>query len=106
MISRTAIMRNLGITYFSKNPAAKLPLTNTALSEAAETREQFAVRRVKWASSVFKSQGLSPASWRIALLARLSGDAARVPVVKAALNDAVDSLKSQMELTYTQQNAA
>jgi hypothetical protein len=106
MISRTAIMRNLGITYFSKNPAAKLPLTDTALSEAADTREQFAVRRVKWAASVFRSQGLSPASWRIALLARLSGDAARVPIVKAALDDAVALLKAQLELNYAQQNAA
>lgn len=106
MISRTAITRNLGITYFSKNPAARLPLTNTALSEAADTREQFAVRRVKWSASVFQSQGLSPASWRIASLARLSGDAARVPVVKAALDNAVASLKAQMELNYGQQNAA
>lgn len=98
IISRTAITRNLGITYLSKNPAAKLPLTNTALSEASDTRHQFAVRRVKWATNVFQAQGLSPASWRIALLARLSGDTAKVPIVKAALDNAIDSLKSQMEL--------
>lgn len=106
MISRTAITRNLGITYFSKNPAAKLPLTNAALTEVADTRQQFAVRRVKWAASVFQSEGLSPASWRIASLARLSGDSARVPVVRAALDDAVALLKAQMELNYAQQDAA
>jgi uncharacterized protein (DUF2384 family) len=94
------------VAYLSKNPAAKLPLTNTALSEAAETREQFAVRRVKWATSVFQAQGLSPASWRIASLARLSGDSARVSAVSAALDNAVDLLKSQMELNYQEANAA
>jgi len=106
IVTRTAITRSLGMAYLSKNPAAKLPLTNTALSEAAETREQFAVRRVEWAASVFRAQGLSPASWRIALLARLGGDVARIPIIKAALDNAVDLLKSQMELNYTQQNAA
>lgn len=106
MISRTAITRNLGMAYLSKNPAAKLPLTNTALSEAADTREQFAVRRVEWAASVFEAQGLSPASWRIASLACLSGDAARVPVVKVALDNAVALLQAQMKLNYTEANAA
>jgi hypothetical protein len=94
------------MAYLSKNPAAQLPLTAIALSEAADTRDQFAVRRVEWATSVFRARGLSPASWRIALLARLSGDAARVPVVKAALDNAVELLKAQMELNYAQQNAA
>jgi hypothetical protein len=106
IISRTAITRSLGMAYLSKNPAAKLPLMNIALSEVAETREQFAVRRVEWATSVFRAQGLSPASWRIALLARLSGDAAKALVVKAALDNAVVLLKSQMELNYHEANAA
>lgn len=105
IISRTAITRNLGMAYLSKNPAAKLPLTNTALTEAADTRDQFAVRRVRWATGVFQAQGLSPASWRIALLACLSGDAARAPVVKAALDNAVALQQAQMDLNYIEQNA-
>jgi ribosomal protein S4 len=106
IVTRTAITRSLGMVYFSKNPAAKLPLTNAALIAAAETREQFAVRRVRWAASVFQAQGLSPARWRIALLASLGGDVARFPIIRAALDNAVALLKSQMQLNYHEANAA
>lgn len=102
MISATRIAHNLEIAHVCSKRAHVLPLTYKALQETAETQDQYAVRRVEWATSCFAAKGLSPLAWRIALLAGLNGRSAKKPVVKAALDKAVAFLKSQIDLNYSE----
>jgi hypothetical protein len=101
MISATAIAQNLEIVSMWKKRAEVIPLTINALLQVGETRDDCAVRRVEWAAGCFAQQRQSPASWRIALLAGVNGTAAKVPVVKAALEKAVAFLKAQIEFEYS-----
>lgn len=96
-ISATAIADTLEITQtWIKRPAV-LPLTCKALEEIGENLDQFAVRRIEWATAHFQKQGLAPAAWRIAVFAGVGTPTAKRPVVKAALAAAVGSLKAQTE---------
>jgi hypothetical protein len=103
-ITATSIAYNLGVAYVWSKRAHVLPQTCKALIEVGETRDQLAVRRVEWATAIFEKLGLSPAAWRIALKAGLSGEVAKRPVVKEAIERAVDFLKSQLEFTFSANN--
>jgi hypothetical protein len=105
-ITETLMAHNLEVGHVWSKRAHILPLTCQALREIAETWDQYAVRRVAWAASHFKSEGLSPPAWRVALYAGLSGEAAKRPVVEAAVDEAVAFLKVQMELNYSERDAA
>jgi hypothetical protein len=59
-ITRTAIMRNIENATLTPSNLEKLPLTKMALSELAETSEQYAVRRVHWAADDFRQNGVRP----------------------------------------------
>jgi Tn7-like transposition protein D/TniQ len=48
---------------------AKLPHTRQALDEVTETRSQFVLRRLKWATGCFRDEGLAPAKSTLALRA-------------------------------------
>jgi hypothetical protein len=61
---------------------------------------------VEWAAAQFQKQGLSPSANRLFVFAGLSGRTAKKPAVKAALDRAVEFLKSQMELNYSAVSAA
>jgi hypothetical protein len=61
---------------------------------------------VEWATDCFEDLGLSPAAWRIAVKAGLNGKTAKRPVVKTAIDKAVAFLKSQMDLNYSEADAA
>ena len=106
IISATSIAHKLEITHVWSKRGEVIPLTCKALSEVTETAEQFAVRRVEWATAQFQQQGVSATSWRIAFLAGLSGKTVKKPAVRAALDTAVESLKSQMGLDFPRVNAA
>jgi len=106
IISETAIASNLGILHVWSKRRHVLPLTSIRLHEVAETWEGLALRRVDWAAQCFAEQGLSPAWWRIVQLAGISGKLARIPTIRAAIDQAVAGLKSQMELNYSEIHAA
>lgn len=106
MISATSIAHTLEIAnVWTKRPEV-LPLTCKALQEFSETPDQFAVRRVEWAAAQFQKQGQSPSANRLFVFAGLSGRTAKKPAVKAALDRAVEFLKSQMDLDYSFVSAA
>jgi hypothetical protein len=106
LITATLIADNLEITHvWSKRPHI-LTLTCKALRECGETIDQFALRRVAWATTHFERLGLSPAAWRIALKAGLSGTTAKRPVVRVALDQAVEFLKSQLDLNFSNASVA
>jgi hypothetical protein len=67
----------------------KLPLTAVALDEVVETREEFAVRRVRYIGETFPQEYIYATRWRLirqAGVARLVAD----PRVKAAIDAAFE----------------
>lgn len=105
-ITETFIAQKLEVGSVWSKRAHLIPLTCQALRAVAETFDECAVRRVAWATSHFKSQGLSPAGWRVALHAGLSGETAKRPVIRAAIEQAVVFLKAHMELSSSDPDAA
>jgi len=59
-VTRTAIINNTGYTTLIQKNLDKLPLTDAALTQMAETSEQYAIRRVHWAANSFKQEGIRP----------------------------------------------
>jgi hypothetical protein len=43
----------------------RLPRTAQALKEAVETRDQFTIRRIKWAAESFRTEGVSPSRMKL-----------------------------------------
>ena len=105
-ISASKIARNLDIAQIWSKRIDVIPLTNKALLEVAETWEEFAVRRVEWATACLADQGVPVPSWRIAQVAGISGKSGRIPVVRSALDRAAVLLNTQIELSYHEANAA
>jgi Tn7-like transposition protein D/TniQ len=70
-VTVTAIARELDKNELlqKEKHLAKLPLTRQALSNVAETRAQFALRRLRWATDCFRDEGLAPAKSTLALRA-------------------------------------
>jgi Tn7-like transposition protein D len=70
-ITITAIARELDRKELlqKEKHLAKLPITQQALDEVAETRAQFALRRLRWAAGCFRNEGLVPAKSALALRA-------------------------------------
>jgi hypothetical protein len=106
MISETAIAGNLGFLHVWSKRRHVLPQTTSTLREVAETWEQFAVRRVEWVAACFAEEGISATAGRIVQLAGISWESAKTPTIKAAIERAVAGLKSQMEFSYLDTNAA
>lgn len=106
IVSATKIAHKLEIAHVWSKRNEVIPLTCETLREISETAEQFAVRRIKWAAEQFQEQGVSATSWRIAFLAGVSGKTGKKPAVRAALDTAVERLKAQMDLTYSQVGVA
>jgi hypothetical protein len=71
----------------------KLPMTAKVLDEVVETREEFAVRRIEWATNLFIQENINPSWSQLALRAGVY-ELKDVPVVKEALNVALETLSS------------
>jgi hypothetical protein len=92
-ITRNAIGQDIDKKALLYKQLYKLPKTAQALAEVIETREQFAVRRVQWATECFRQQNISPA-W--SGLINLAGvyQLREIPQVKEAIDAAMKSLES------------
>ena len=68
-ITVTAIARELDRNelLLKRKHLAKLPLTRQTLGEVAETRPQFALRRLRWAADCFRDEGSAPPKSSLAL---------------------------------------
>ncbi|MBD0345218.1 MAG: hypothetical protein ICV63_10435 [Coleofasciculus sp. Co-bin14] len=58
----------------------------------AETREEFAIRRIQWASKCFREENVYPKQWQLLRQAGIRPDLAEVPQVKEAVAAALASL--------------
>ena len=72
---------------------AKLPLTATALIESLETRVEFAIRRINWATDCFRQENTSPTWAAIPFRATLGRDIWHVAEVEEAIDAALLSLQ-------------
>jgi hypothetical protein len=94
-VTRTAIGRALGALGLLRQKLNKMPLTAQALVSMVETREQYAVRRVRWAADLYRQEGLVPREWQLIMRAcvyNLRGNSS----VKCAIDVAVRLLESKL----------
>ena len=92
-ITKTAIGQDIDKKELLHRQLHKLPKTAQVLAEVIETREQFAVRRVEWATECFRKQNISPAWSGLILLAGVY-ELREIPQVKEAIDAALQSLES------------
>ncbi|MBD2498894.1 TnsD family Tn7-like transposition protein [Nostoc sp. FACHB-280] len=92
-ITKTAIANFLDhpASAWVKRHLQKLPLTKKLLVELAETREEFAVRRVLWAANMFRQEDVCPQRWQLVRRAGLNAKTRELPLVKDAIHSALES---------------
>lgn len=92
-ITRTAMANSLEhpASSWVKRHLQKLALTKKLLVELAETREEFAVRRVVWAADMFRQENVCPQRWQLVRRAGLNAKTRELPLVKDAIHSALKS---------------
>ncbi|BAQ60811.1 Tn7-like transposition protein D [Geminocystis sp. NIES-3708] len=70
----------------------KLPLTSQVLSEVVETREEFAICRVKGAIEYFRQEGIFAQKWQIVRKAGLRKEIEMLPSIQQILDEYINSL--------------
>ncbi|MEH2261827.1 TnsD family transposase [Nostoc sp.] len=95
-ISRTAIANFLDhpASAWVKRHLNRLPMTAKILDKLAETREEFAVRRVQWAANTFHQENITPQKWQLVRRASLRKETRKLPLVKEAIAVALEALNS------------
>jgi hypothetical protein len=89
-VSVTALAKRVGkLAVISKTPE-KLPLTVEALNEVAESREDYALRRVKWAADCYRKEGVCPNRWQLRSRAALSTNMEKHPLVKTLIGKVLE----------------
>jgi len=96
-ITKSAIFRDRKLYKYllNRKTAAKLPLTQKALSEVVETRVQLSRRRIQWAVACFTREGVVPSFTRLAERAGVT-NSAHLPEVTTVLKSAVISLRHRV----------
>jgi hypothetical protein len=94
-VTRTAIGRTVGAVTLLRQKLDKMPLTSQILASVVETREQYAVRRVRRAADLYCQKDVLPREWRLVTRANvysLKDNSA----VKCAVEGAMNMLKSKL----------
>lgn len=92
-ITKTAIGRNLGKKTLIAKEISQLPLTAIALASVVETHQEYALRRLNWATECFRSEEICPQRWQLLLRASLKPQTVALPEVKEAIEAALASLE-------------
>src|SRR5205085_11857738 len=85
LVSKTAIAWDFGQLRLIERRIDNLPLTAKMLSEAAETREMYAIRRIWWAANCYRQEGVFPPQWRLYNRAGLRREIVADPEVRNEL---------------------
>jgi hypothetical protein len=91
-LTRTAIRRAVSYSAALEKHAAKLPLASGLITRLSETREQFALRRIRWQAWRLNRQGRTCAHWQLVRTAGL-GRMADWSAVKGYLTQTLDWLE-------------
>jgi hypothetical protein len=97
-LSRTAICNGLGITSLIRQKIQKLPLTANALADVAESRIEYAARRVQWAAQCYLQEGILPLRWNLIMRANVYRWTL-APKITEALNTATELLEQAFSIT-------
>lgn len=91
-ITVASLARAIGeVARIQKHPA-KLPKTVAMLNTLAESREEFAVRRIEWTKAHFREHGVFPSKWQFIKFAGIER-LLENPFVSNALQSALDSFQ-------------
>jgi hypothetical protein len=94
-VTVATIGRTIGHLALLQQHLDKLPATARALAEVTETREDFALRRIQWATTTYLQEQRYPQPWefiRRAGLERVS----MWPTVEGAIHAALQTLKQHL----------
>ena len=69
-ITKTTIGRTLGKKTLITKEISQLPLTAMALASVVETHQEYALRRLNWATECFLREGIYPKRWQLLSRAR------------------------------------
>jgi hypothetical protein len=94
-VTKTAVGRDLGQIALLRQKIHKLPLTAAALNEVAESRADFAIRRVMWAAECFTRGHTVPRPCQLVLRANVYS-LRNVPAVKSAVDAAMTLIESNL----------
>jgi len=92
-VTVAAIARDLGQLALIQKHTDKLPCTSKALSELAETREAFALRRTQWVLECYVQEGVCPLRWQFIRRADLRPEIELLPSVEDATSRALVTLE-------------
>jgi hypothetical protein len=92
-VTVAAIARELGQLALIQKHADKLPQTSKVLSELAETRESFALRRIQWVLDCYIQEKICPPRWQFVRRAGLRPEIELLPSVEDAISRALITLE-------------
>lgn len=92
-VSAEAIARDTGQHYKVLSHDYRLPLTNRALIEVAESEEAWAIRRIRWAAECCRREGVCPTRWKLLERACVNTKFAAKQGLMAIADEAVRSLR-------------
>ena len=92
-VSAEVIARDTGQHYKVLSHDHRLPLTNRALIEVAESEEAWAIRRIRWAEEWYRGEGVRPARRKLLQRACVSTNFAAKHGLMAIVDEVVRSLR-------------
>lgn len=104
-VTKTAIGRALGTITLLRQKLHKMPLTAQVLAGAVETREQYAVRRVRWAADLYFQENALLREWQLVMRANvysLRDNSA----VECAVKGAMSMLTSKLQRSELRRSAS
>ena len=95
-VTGTGVAKNIGKLAVVSKRGELLPKTIKLLTEVTESAEDYAVRRILWATDCFRAEGICPMVSDLQSRAGLSNRIYKRPVVKAAVEAAIESFGSTL----------
>ncbi len=92
-LTKTVITKKIGIRKLVSDSKDKLPLTIKVLDEVVETQQEYAIRRLRWATERFQEEGVCPPRWLLLLRASLKPKTVALPRVESAIEVALKTLE-------------
>lgn len=90
-ITAGALARDIGQYALLQKKIDKLPVTAQALSREVETREEFAVRKIRWAAERFQEEGVQLKRWRLIRRANMRPEIAISVQVAKCIDEVLES---------------
>jgi hypothetical protein len=94
-VTKTAIGKDLGAITLLRQKLSKMHLTAQVFVSVVETREQYAIRRVRRAADLFIEEGVLPRYWQLISRANVYSLRGK-PEVKSAIEAAIQQLTTTL----------